>query len=475
MATTPLAAATPSPPPHIHTPPTPRLGFADSWEPFSPRKSSRIAAASKNASRPSAAARTPSPSAATRRAVRQLRSPKVSKQAAAPPQNDTLQPHPQHLDVASFSPAPTPRKKKTLPTAHFLSPEDALKSNRKPAEAQAAAGEYSRMGVGMLPTPAKTPSKKYHAASQNESNIAAIARNLFHHNDVDEVMASPSKKPSTPSRKPKKYTGFSLESFAEVEDEIPIFTDSQDRVPEADSSVENPFFGDGAAAGSSAPEATTRRRSKRNHVSIPGEGKQTVEDATRREDGLVYVFRGKKIFRKFEDSAEAQEEDILDGMSSSGGKSKRLTRSAIKPRLLFPREDSLTETTPNAGTTDDEEADTDIEDRKIQSDDEVEEEVEEDEEVTATSTPVDLLDKAAPNTPPHAPKFAPASPPITGRATRSGHKSAEEATPVKAAAPKKRSPFDGWRQTKSSASVAGHKRPVDTALGSSPSAKRSRT
>ena len=150
------------------------------------------------------------------------------------------------------------------------------------------------MGTGMLPTPAKTPRKKYHAASQNESNIAAIARNLFHHSDVDEVMASPTKKPSTPStpsrRRPKKYTGFTLESFAVVEEEEPIaiFTDSQDRVPEVDGSVENPFFGNGALAGSLAPEPA-RRRSKRNIVSIPGEGKQTVEDATRREDGLVYV------------------------------------------------------------------------------------------------------------------------------------------------------------------------------------------
>ncbi|CAK7232726.1 hypothetical protein SBRCBS47491_008369 [Sporothrix bragantina] len=476
MATTPLAAATPSPPPHIHTPPTPRLGFGDSWEPFSPRKSSRIAAASansKNAS--SASARTPSPSASTRRAVRQARSPKVTKQAATQQQDDLQPRQPQRLDVASFSPAPTPRKKKTTSAAHFLSPEDALKSNKKAASAAtAAANEYSRMGVGMLPTPAKTPSKKYHAASQNESNIAAIARNLFHHSDVDEVMSSPSKKPSTPSRKPKKYTGFSLESFAVVEEEEPIaiFTDSQDRVPEADSSAENPFFGNGAVAVPSAPEPA-RRRSKRNHVSIPGEGKQTVEDATRREDGLVYVFRGKKIFRKFEDSADAQEEDILDGLSSG----KRLTRSAIKPRLLFPRDDSFTETTPNGGSTDDEEAVTDIEDHNLQSDDEDVHEEEDEEDILKkpAATPTEL--GKAPNTPPHAPKFAPASPPITGRATRSGHKSAEEATPVKAPAPKKRSPFDGWRQTKSSAStVAGQKRPVDALGAVSPAsgAKRSR-
>ncbi len=172
-----------------------------------------------------------------------------------------------------------------MPTAHFLGPEDALKANKKATTTAAAlegSSSTTQMGLGMLPTPAKTPSKKHHAASQNESNIAAIARNLFHTN-VEEVMSSPSRK------KAKKYTGVSLESFTVVEDEepIPIFTDSQDRVPEMDGSAENPFFGDGAVV-PTAPEPT-RRRSKRSHVSIPGEGKLSVEEATRREDGIVYV------------------------------------------------------------------------------------------------------------------------------------------------------------------------------------------
>lgn len=187
---------------------------------------------------------------------------------------------------------------------------------------------------------------------------------------------------------------------------------------------------------------------------------------------LTNYSRGKKIFRKFEDSADAQEEDILEGFSSGNG--KRLTRSAIKPRLLFPREDSsFTETTPNGGTTEDEEADTDIEDSNMLGSDD-DEAAEEEEGVVDNDEPVVT---SAPNTPPHAPKFAPASPPTTSRTRRSGQKTAEELTPVKAAAaPKKRSPFDGWRQTKSSASAAaGHKRTVD-ALGSSPTAgaKRSR-
>ncbi|CAK7267889.1 hypothetical protein SEPCBS119000_002780 [Sporothrix epigloea] len=469
MATTPLAATTPSPPPHIRTPPAPRLGFADSWEPFSPRKSSRIAAAYANSkcalsNKPAPAARTPSPPAATRRAVRQLRSPRTGKQTDGLPACP-----PQHLDAASFSPAPISRKRKEESTAHFLSPENtpSRRVGGGKTAAAAAASEFSRMGGGMLPTPAKTPSKKYHAASQNESNIAAVARNLFHHNEVDEVdevMSSPSKKPSTPSRRPRKASSLLLESFTVTQDDEPmaIFTDSQDRVPEADCSAENPFFGSGAAAGSLG-SIPAPRRSKRSHVTIPGEGKQTIEDATRREDGLVYVFRGKRFFRKFEDSTDAQEEDILDGFSSG----KRLTRSAIKPRLLFPRDDSVTEMTPNGATTDDEEALTDIEDPITQRD-EAELQEEDDGMIgNFASTSADLVSDAQPTNPPHTHKIIDGSPPSLGRSTRSGHKFAERGTPMKtAAATKKRSPFEGWRQTKSSAlSAAGHKRPAD-ALGS---------
>lgn len=369
-----------------------------------------------------------------------------------------------------------------MPTAHFLSPEDSHKA-AKTANGEGSSSQARMMG--MLPTPAKTPSKKVHAASQNESNIAAIARNLFH-NDVDEVMASPSK---TPSRKGKKYTGISLESFTVVEQEDPIsiFTDSQDRVPEADISNDNPFFGGGAVTAPS-DSATPRRRSKRNHVSIPGEGKQSVDEATRREDGLVYVFRGKKIFHKFDESVMSQEEDV-DSVSSVG---KRLTRSAIKPRLLFPRSAQSPQLsgTPEglslSEEEDDEEAVTDIEDHILEDAEDVEEAEEDDlqapleqpeeleMEPEAITTPKAYTGKAAPNTPPNAPSFAssyaPDTPPVTVRATRSGHKVAstpEDMTPVKAPA-KKRSPFDGWRQTKSSASSAGHKRQAEelgTAIG----------
>jgi len=126
-----------------------------------------------------------------------------------------------------------------------------------------------------LPTPAKTPSRK-HPSAENEANIAAVARNLFHVDD--EAMPDPKKK------RAKKYSGLTLDSFSAVEDEDPIsiFTDSQDRVPVIDNNADNPFYGDSAST-------EPKRRSKRSKVTVPGEGRITVEEATRRKDGLVYV------------------------------------------------------------------------------------------------------------------------------------------------------------------------------------------
>lgn len=77
-----------------------------------------------------------------------------------------------------------------------------------------------------------------------------------------------------------------MESFAaeEEEDPITIFTDSQDRIPEKDNSEANPFYGSTAMAAE-----PSKRQSRRKLVSIPGEGAQSIDEAARREDGIVYV------------------------------------------------------------------------------------------------------------------------------------------------------------------------------------------
>lgn len=137
------------------------------------------------------------------------------------------------------------------------------------------ASSVSRAG-GMLPTPSKTPQKP--PSDLTAADIKSFARNLFSSESAD--LATPNQK------RTKKYTGASLESFAveEVEDPIEIFTDSRDRVPTKDRTGVNPFYGDAPA-----PPEPSKRRSKRRQVNVPGEGAQTVEEASGREDGMVYV------------------------------------------------------------------------------------------------------------------------------------------------------------------------------------------
>lgn len=121
-----------------------------------------------------------------------------------------------------------------------------------------------------LPTPAKTPVRKH--SDQPEKVVNAVARNLF------------GKQQSPKKMRTKRYNGISMDSF-EVEDEhIQIYTDSQDRLPEADDSNQNPFYGDAGIAASAAPV----RRSSRNKKTAVSE-KDTVQESLRREDGMLYV------------------------------------------------------------------------------------------------------------------------------------------------------------------------------------------
>lgn len=131
----------------------------------------------------------------------------------------------------------------------------------------------------MLPTPDKTPKKRPFKPADNIKNIA---RTLFpvRPETIEEVMPSP--------RKARKhYTLGGLGPVVESDEEegrIQVYTDSHDRVPELDESEDNPFLH--AQPSSSEPP---RRSSKRLKVEIPGEGEVSVEEAQKREDGLIYV------------------------------------------------------------------------------------------------------------------------------------------------------------------------------------------
>ena len=155
----------------------------------------------------------------------------------------------------------------------------------------------------MLPTPAKTPRKP---SVKNEAEIRAVARNLFvpftltdddrdavEHEELEATASTDPAAifPDSKKRKPKKYTGLSLQSFTavEVDEPIEIYTDSHERVPEIDASADNPFLGGANVVVHEPSVSEPARRGRSKKVFIPGEGRQTVEEAVQREDGLVYV------------------------------------------------------------------------------------------------------------------------------------------------------------------------------------------
>ncbi|WQF86145.1 hypothetical protein CDEST_11159 [Colletotrichum destructivum] len=431
MATA-FAVSTPSPPPTIRTPPTPKHGWSDNWEPYSPRKSARISSRR-------AANRTPSPQPPSHRTP-----PRSTRKPIAP-----------SIAAAIMSPASTPQKKRQ-PAQDSVQRASGFMSAANTSHAASSLGtdgtshqphntSVTRRS-GMLPTPAKTPKK---APSEKQSAlIKSVARNLFP--AEEEGLATPKRK-----RTPKKYSGSSLESVTatEVEQQIEIFTDSQDRIPEADESVDNPFYGDSAVVDREPPG----RRSKRR-VAVPGEVPQAVDKALQREDGMVYVFRGKKIFRKFAEPEDEDEEDDAESSSSESRIRRPLTRSSIKPRLLFP---VAPKTSAISSTLEEEEAVTDIEDHHLE---------EEDDEEETPETPAEYQDEC-PSTP-QAPKFGRtvATPPDTRRTTRSGLKS-EEATPIKRRG--RQSPFDGWPRVKSRHESSAPKRAGGDDLPA-PASKRTR-
>jgi hypothetical protein len=210
---------------------------------------------------------------------------------------------------------------------------------------------------GMLPTPAKTPRKR------RIEDVSSTARVLFPTNrpsTIDEAMPTPRK-----GRKTKNL--YTLESFAQQMDEnaekIPIYTDSKERVPTPGAQTEeNPFI---TVKGKGKAKATPQKAKK-----VVDRKTAKMDAAVDRDEGMVYIFRGRKVFRKFHDEApsgasEAEQDDDLSADDKQvrrqiGHEARRpLTRSSIKPRLLFEKEIKERDRA-NGIDTDDEEATTDI-------------------------------------------------------------------------------------------------------------------
>lgn len=138
------------------------------------------------------------------------------------------------------------------------------------------------MSEGMLPTPVKTPQKK----QLPKSTMAA--RVLFQ-DQLNPVPASPRKQSK------RRHNGFSLERDVTPTEEIAIFTDSRDQLPQLDQNSNNPFYSSPKSkkrnAHSSDEATATAGPSKRRRVA-PKVSKKVdpqVEEAIRNDEGMVYV------------------------------------------------------------------------------------------------------------------------------------------------------------------------------------------
>ncbi|EMC93077.1 hypothetical protein BAUCODRAFT_151442 [Baudoinia panamericana UAMH 10762] len=344
-------ASTPEPTSaRARTPPTPLHGPRyDNYQPYSPRRSNRVSAQSNpyssgNIDRSPRAnlPRHTTPPATAKRA-RITRQPTQLSSPPSSPASPVRQRQIPHVHK-------TPRKAAFKPTngTNTLSDSDHVSTSLRLPNIDP---------VTMLPTPSKTPKKR------NSAAINATARILsFQPENPNDVMPSPRK-----SRKHARIhsaNGFDLydEERERARDQVHVYTDANARVPELDVNEDNPFVGTKHGA-TSRPQ----RRSRGPTVADAG-----MEEAVQRDEGILYVFRGKKVFRRFSDpeaehptSVDNSEAEVAPGQRTlkrqAGASAQRpLTRSAIKPRLLFPSDDQLREREEGADDAD-EEATTDIE------------------------------------------------------------------------------------------------------------------
>ncbi|KAI5299828.1 hypothetical protein KEM55_001535 [Ascosphaera atra] len=212
----------------------------------------------------------------------------------------------------------------------------------------------------MLPTPAKTPKKKKVA-----SQPGSAARVLF------PPRATETEMPPSKRMKGASLDEISMENFGcgrrSRKNDIEVFVDSRDQIPDVNLSKENPFIvhSDDEEEEEEEEEEETappspskgiqqkeRQLDKGNEIRKPG-----IEKSVHRDDGMLYTFRGKKIFKKFEEEEEEDEDEdedleasLLNELDEDLADMKPLSRSSIKPKVLFPT--SKPKRTPAPGAPD---------------------------------------------------------------------------------------------------------------------------
>ncbi|OJD23782.1 hypothetical protein ACJ73_04860 [Blastomyces percursus] len=434
MATTP-------PPRAIRTPAAPRHGARfDSHEPYSTRYSARLA--NRKASGGSSALFTPNSPRSPNDTdlLTGLRRYPSEEDSFSPPQSTQAFP-------TRRSDSKTKNSQPPVDTHSFFNNtrgRDDLASHSSLGVSLNMDSEHTTLTANMLPTPAKTPRKK------TVRDPCAVSRTLFKGNNQSREIGMP-----VPQRqRSRKFKGFSLESFnAELEnegnDEIAIFTDSRDRIPEVHEASDNPFIS---------------RPNDSSHGNHETQRDEKVQEALRRDDGMLYVFRGKKIFRKFNSDTEEDDETDLGLLASQADpleepslpRARPLTRSSIKPRLLFPNASRRGEARGSrfSGT-----------DNTIDA--EVGCEVDEPNQGESNSDPPSTGCEDIPATPPSRSGISTPTAPLTyGRSLRSHKKEAQDGLESPSKPPNRTSirmsPFDRWTRTKSQASPTTMRKRVGT-------------
>lgn len=265
----------------VQSPPTPLHGARyDSFRPYLTRKSKRD---SKDWTERDAQTPPPQPSNPVSGSApvseRKIRSSRVfSRHAISPP--SSTQNSPQQKPSRGGRSLRSTVSSAVIQTS-LASIEPSSDSSKPPSDQQSS----TNMGANMLPTPAKTPRKKRISAPA----LASTARVLFpaRPDTVEDAMPAVRKRGRN-----KRHVGFSLDSHEEddavhSEGNIPIFTDSKEKVPELDLSEDNPFYDNPLHADpsryTSRPRVSGRKKSTGN-TKYPEE-----MEAFKRGEGMLYV------------------------------------------------------------------------------------------------------------------------------------------------------------------------------------------
>ena len=287
-------ASTPPPPATIPVPPTPRHGAGfDTYGRSPSRRSERLAS-----QRSTSGSCSPPASGSPRQRVRKTEQTRQSEDDGISPESCLQSESAQRkadevtwstgVGLACHSPSHSTTEEQHN-TATRSSPSTSASaptftSQHASHTAMDNQMQPTNMTAGMLPTPVKTPQKKAVAPAGTER------RSLF-----PASSHAPRNEESDPNKtKGKNFSHFSLESFSSdptpcEKPRFEIYTDSRDRIPKINQNMDNPFLSKATGSEVSVDGAADSSKKRRKVDSGGYKRDAQVDEAVRRDDGLLYV------------------------------------------------------------------------------------------------------------------------------------------------------------------------------------------